>query len=37
MSNQLLFPAPATRRGHGPIACRARLGGLLKYYYRLAA
>jgi putative transposase len=35
--NQLLFPAPATRRGHGPIACRARLGGLLKYYHRPAA
>jgi len=37
MSNQLLFPAPATMRGCAPIACRARLGGLLKYYHQPAA
>jgi transposase InsO family protein len=34
--NQLLFPASAIR-GHGRIACRPRLGGLLKYYHRPAA
>ena len=30
VGNQLLFPAPAKMRGHEPIACRPRLGGLLK-------
>jgi transposase InsO family protein len=37
-SNMLLFPA--VRRGpapEGPIQCRERLGGLLKYYERKAA
>jgi len=37
MSNRLLFPVGRTARGDGPIACRARLGGLLKYYGRPAA
>ena len=37
MSNRLLFPVERTARGDGPIACRARLGGLLKYYDRPAA
>ena len=37
MSNGLLFPVAAAARGDGPIACRARLGGLLKYYDRPAA
>jgi hypothetical protein len=36
--NVLLFPA--VRQGtaqHGPMQCRERLGGLLKYYTRAAA
>jgi len=33
----LLFPVERTARGDGPIACRARLGGLLNYYHRPAA
>jgi transposase InsO family protein len=37
MSNRLLFPAARTTRGDGPIACRSRLGGPLKYYHRPAA
>ena len=36
LGNQLLFPV-ATARRDLPIACRPRLGGLLKYYYRPAA
>ena len=35
--NQLLVFDASVRRHHGPIACRARLGGLLKYYHRPAA
>jgi putative transposase len=36
-SNILLFPrATETRRG-GPVECRERLGGLLRYYHRDAA
>jgi len=35
--NLLLFPATTTAQGDGPIACRPRLGGLLKYYHRPAA
>jgi putative transposase len=36
--NVLLFPAPSQRsQGEGPIRCRERLGGLLKYYDRAAA
>jgi transposase InsO family protein len=35
--NQLLVPAAPAIRGHGRIACRPRLGGLLKYYHRPAA
>ena len=35
--NQILFPDPAVERARdGPIRCRVRLGGLLKYYYREA-
>jgi transposase InsO family protein len=37
MSNQPLFPVARTGRGQGPITCRARLGGLQKYYHRRAA
>ena len=33
--NLLLFPASEqTDRVEGPVPCRERLGGLLKYYYR---
>jgi putative transposase len=36
--NVLLLPVPTHRsRGDGPIRCRERLGGLLKYYDREAA
>jgi putative transposase len=35
--NQLLFPEVAATRRNTPIACRERLGGLLKYYHRPAA
>jgi hypothetical protein len=34
MRNQLLFPIERTGASDGPMACRARLGGLLKYYDR---
>ena len=36
--NVLLLPVPTQRsQGEGPIRCRERLGGLLKYYHRKAA
>jgi putative transposase len=36
--NVVLFPAPIqSSPGRGPIQCRERLGGLLKYYHREAA
>jgi transposase InsO family protein len=37
--NALLFPAEGQKIGsqEGPIRCKERLGGLLKYYYRKAA
>jgi len=35
--NQLLVFDASVRRHEGPIACRARLGGLLKCYHRPAA
>ena len=38
--NVLLFPAAATQaknRVDGSVACKERLGGLLKYYHREAA
>ena len=37
MRNLLLFPATTTVQSDGPVSCRPRLGGLLKYYHRLAA
>ena len=37
MGNLLLFPATTTVRSDGPVCCRTRLGGLLKYYHRPAA
>jgi len=36
--NILLFPSPSLEGTHdGPMQCRERLGGLLKYYAREAA
>jgi hypothetical protein len=32
--NVILFPTIEQNAGDGPIQCRERLGGLLKYYYR---
>jgi putative transposase len=37
VGNQLLFPAARMAPGDSWIACRPRLGGLLKYYHRTAA
>ena len=35
LDNELLTPLPAN--ANGPLACRERLGGTLRYYYRAAA
>jgi putative transposase len=35
--NVVLMPAAYSSQWEGPIRCRERLGGLLKYYYRSAA
>ena len=35
--NVLLFPRSTSRRRDGPLHCRERLGGLLRYYHREAA
>jgi putative transposase len=35
--NVLLFPRPGARQREGPVGCRERLGGLLRYYHREAA
>jgi sugar phosphate isomerase/epimerase len=35
--NLLLFPTPAPAAPSGPVECRERLGGLLKFYRREAA
>ena len=35
--NVLLFPRVAKTHGEGPVRCRERLGGLLRYYHREAA
>jgi putative transposase len=37
MGNQLLIPGEEVGQKTGDIACRERLGGLLRYYYRRAA
>jgi putative transposase len=37
IGNQLLMPGEEAGRTSGEIACRERLGGLLRYYYREAA
>jgi transposase InsO family protein len=36
-SNVLLFPGVAETRRDGPVQCRERLGGLLRYYHQEAA
>jgi putative transposase len=35
--NILLFPRDTDRRREGPVRCRERLGGLLRFYYQEAA
>ena len=35
--NILLFPRNTDRGREGPVHCRERLGGLLRYYHREAA
>ena len=37
LGNRLLEPGAETGRRDGPIVCRQRLGGLLRYYYREAS
>ena len=37
MANQLLIPGEQVGRTSGEIVSRARLGGLLRHYYRAAA
>lgn len=37
LDNQLICPDPAHVRGEGQVKRRERLGGLLNYYYRIAA
>jgi hypothetical protein len=36
LGNELIAPDSASR-GLGPVRCRERLGGALKFYYRRAA
>ena len=37
LGNRLILPPPGPVQPRGPISCRQRLGGMLKYYYRPAA
>jgi hypothetical protein len=37
LGNRILDPGVEIGRDQGPIQCRERLGGLLRYYYREAA
>ena len=37
LGNQLIFPEASVSDPRGPIECRRRLGGMLKYYHRPAA
>ena len=37
LNNRLIEPEASVGHTHGPVRCRERLGGLLKYYYRSAA
>ena len=35
--NVLLFPLATDRQREGPVSCRKRLGGFLRYYHRETA
>ena len=37
LDNRLIEPTNGVGRAAGEIACRDRLGGMLRYYYRQAA
>jgi transposase InsO family protein len=37
LGNELIVPDEMVRHCSGSVACRERLGGILKYYYRPAA
>ena len=37
LGNRLIEPGEEVRRTVGDVACRERLGGMLRYYYRQAA
>ncbi len=37
LDNELIFPEKSAAKPSAPIECRQRLGGMLKYYHRLAA
>ena len=37
VGNRLIAPVATETSGHDRVACRERLGGLLKYYHRPAA
>jgi putative transposase len=37
LDNRIIEPGADVRRTTGDIACRERLGGMLRYYYRRAA
>ena len=37
LDNELIQPDERAGRAHGDLRCNERLGGMLKYYYRVAA
>ncbi len=37
LDGKLIDPDETAGRNEGPVACRERLGGMLRYYYREAA
>ena len=37
LGNELIAPATMNPGGDGPVSCRKRLGGLLRFYHRAAA
>jgi len=37
LENNLLDAPPANTNGKGPVRCKERVGGVLRYYYREAA
>ena len=37
LDNQLITPQAANENGTGPVQCRERLGGTLRFYHREAA